>query len=50
LFTDGLALQTRWSGAPRWSLVAPNEIELAEVIYGPFSAGYSGNAMGGVSI
>ena len=52
VFADGLPLhyllQTRWSGSPRWSLIAPNEIELAEVIYGPFSAEYSGNAMGGV--
>jgi len=52
VFADGLPLhyllQTRWSGSPRWSLIAPNEIEMAEVIYGPFSAEYSGNAMGGV--
>ena len=52
VFADGLPLhyllQTRWSGSPRWSLVGPNEIESAEVIYGPYSAEYSGNAMGGV--
>jgi iron complex outermembrane receptor protein len=52
VFTDGVPLhnplQTRWNGAPRWSLVAPEEIESAEVIYGPFSAEYSGNSMGGV--
>ena len=52
VFTDGVPLhnpvQTRWNGAPRWSLVSPDEIESAEVIYGPFSAEYSGNAMGGV--
>ena len=52
VFADGLPLhyllQTRWNGAPRWSLVGANEIESAEVIYGPFSAEYSGNAMGGV--
>ncbi len=52
VFADGLPLhyllQTRWSGSPRWSLVGPNEIETAEVIYGPYSAEYSGNAMGGV--
>ena len=41
-------LQTSFSGAPRWSLIAPDEIATAEVIYGPFSAEYSGNAMGGV--
>ncbi len=52
VFTDGVPLhnplQTRWNGAPRWSLVSPDEIESAEVIYGPFSAEYSGNSMGGV--
>jgi iron complex outermembrane receptor protein len=52
VYADGVPLnnplQTRWDGAPRWSLVAPNEVESAEVVYGPFSAEYSGNAMGGV--
>lgn len=52
VFVDGMPLhyhlQTRWSGAPRWSLVSPSEIAYVDVIYGPFSAEYSGNAMGGV--
>ncbi len=52
VYADGVPLsnplQTRWDGAPRWSLVAPEEVTSAEVIYGPFSAEYSGNAMGGV--
>ncbi len=52
VYTDGVPLhnpvQTRWNGAPRWSLVAPDEVESAEVIYGPFSAEYGGNSMGGV--
>ena len=52
VFAGGVPLhnpvQTRWNGAPRWSLVAPNEVESAEVVYGPFSAEHSGNAMGGV--
>ena len=52
VFADGMPLhyhlQTRWSGAPRWSVVAPNELEKLEVIYGPYSAEYAGNAMGGV--
>jgi iron complex outermembrane receptor protein len=52
VFADGVPLhnpmQTRWNGAPRWSLVAPDEVLSAEVIYGPFSAEHSGNAMGGV--
>ncbi len=52
VFADGLPLhsllETRWSGAPRWGLVAADETKAVEVVYGPFSAEYSGNAMGGV--
>ena len=52
VYADGLPLhyllETRWNGAPRWGLVAADEMQSAEVIYGPFSAEYSGNAMGGV--
>lgn len=52
VFADGVPLhyflQTRWSGAPRWSLVSADEIAQVEVVYGPFSAEYGGNAMGGV--
>lgn len=36
--------------APRWSLVLPEEIERIDVIYGPYSALYSGNAMGAAVI
>ena len=52
VFADGLPLhnllQSRFNGAPRWSLVSPDETQAVEVVYGPFSAEYSGNAMGGV--
>ncbi len=52
VFVDGMPLhyhlQTRFSGSPRWSLVSAGEISEVEVLYGPFSAEYSGNAMGGV--
>lgn len=52
VFADGVPLhyflQSRWSGAPRWTMVSASEIAQVEVIYGPFSAEYSGNAMGGV--
>ncbi|WP_430460255.1 TonB-dependent receptor [Thalassolituus sp. LLYu03] len=52
VFADGLPLhyhlQTRYSGAPRWSVVAPSEVDNVEILYGPFSAQYAGNAMGGV--
>ncbi len=33
---------------PRWSMVAPAELQRVDVIYGPYSALYPGNAMGAV--
>ena len=52
VFADGVPLhyflESRFNGAPRWTLVSASEIAQVEVIYGPFSAEYSGNAMGGV--
>lgn len=38
------------ANSPRWSLVLPEEIERIDVIYGPYSALYSGNAMGAAVI
>jgi len=34
--------------APRWGMVAPEEIERVDVMYGPFSAAYPGNSAGAV--
>ncbi len=52
VFADGVPLhyllQTRWSGAPRWTMVSASEIAQVEILYGPFSAEYSGNSIGGV--
>ena len=52
VFADGVPLhyllQTRWNGAPRWTMVSASEIAQVEVLYGPFSAEFSGNSMGGV--
>ncbi|MEY3122550.1 MAG: hypothetical protein RI993_1375 [Pseudomonadota bacterium] len=52
VFADGIPLhnhlQASFNGAPRWSMVGPNEIDVVDVVYGPFSAEYSGNAIGGV--
>ena len=52
VFADGVPLhyllQSRWAGAPRWTLVSASEIAQVETHYGPFSAEYGGNAMGGV--
>lgn len=33
---------------PRWGMVTPEEIERADVMYGPFSAIYPGNSVGAV--
>jgi iron complex outermembrane receptor protein len=35
-------------GAPRWGLVAPEEIQRIDFLYGPFAAMYPGNSVGGV--
>src|SRR5205085_735387 len=35
---------------PRWGMAAPEEIARIDVIYGPLSALYSGNAMGAVVV
>ncbi|SFO04020.1 TonB-dependent receptor [Nitrosospira briensis] len=52
VYADGLPLhnflQASFNGAPRWSLVGPNEIDAVDIVYGPFSAEYSGNSIGGV--
>ena len=34
--------------SPRWGMVSPEEIERVDVLYGPFSAAYPGNAIGAV--
>ncbi len=42
------SLQYTYNGSPRWGLIGPGEIKSVDVLSGPFSAEYSGNAMGGV--
>ena len=37
-------------GAPRWGLIAPEEIDRIDVLYGPFAAAYPGNSMGAVML
>ncbi len=52
VYADGILLSNYLgNGAaftPRWGLVAPEEIERVEVLYGPFSAAYPGNSVGAV--
>lgn len=51
IYADGVLLSAfiannNGNGSPRWMLVAPEEIEQVEVLYGPFSAAYPGNGIG----
>lgn len=50
VYADGLLLSNllgnSFSFAPRWSMVAPDEIDRVDVIYGPYSALYPGNSLG----
>ena len=52
IYADGILLSNLLgNGAdftPRWGLVTPEEIERVDVLYGPFSAAYSGNSVGAV--
>ena len=52
VFADGVPLhyllQSRWNGAPRWTMVSASEIAQVETLYGPFNAEHSGNSIGGV--
>lgn len=52
LYADDLLLSNllgnSYSFPPRWGLVSPSEISRVDVMYGPFSALYPGNSMGGV--
>lgn len=51
-YADGILLSNLLgngaSFTPRWGLVTPEEIERVDVLYGPFSAAYSGNSVGAV--
>ncbi|WP_404423934.1 TonB-dependent receptor [Nibricoccus sp. IMCC34717] len=51
VLADGIPLSnflgTGFGNSPRWFLVAPDEIEKIAVSYGPYSALYAGNSIGG---
>ena len=51
VLADGILLSnflgTGFGNAPRWFLIAPEEIAKVAVIYGPFSSLYAGNSIGG---
>ncbi|WP_345971871.1 TonB-dependent receptor [Sulfurimonas diazotrophicus] len=48
VLVDGIALNDAFSGAVNWSSIAVDDIDQIEVVSGPFSSLYGGNAMGGV--
>lgn len=52
VYADGILLSNLLgNGAtftPRWGLVTPEEIQRVDVLYGPFSAAYSGNSVGAI--
>ncbi|MEA3032467.1 MAG: iron complex outerrane recepter protein, partial [Sphingomonadales bacterium] len=53
IYADGILLSAlignnNSSASPRWFMVAPEEIERVDVLYGPFSAAYPGNSIGAV--
>lgn len=53
IYADGVLLSALIGNnnsfaSPRWGMVAPDEIERIDIIYGPFSAAYPGNSIGAV--
>lgn len=48
VFMDGYLLSNFLGrfDAPRWNMIAPEEIERIDVLYGPYSAIYPGNSIG----
>ncbi|AXB77696.1 TonB-dependent receptor [Novosphingobium sp. P6W] len=47
-FTVSNFLGNSFAYAPKWGVVGPGEVEQFDVVYGPYSARYAGNSMGGV--
>ncbi len=47
MYVDGIPLhnpvQTKWNGAPKWNLIAPNALESATIFYGPYSTEHKGS-------
>ncbi len=53
IYADGVLLSAlignnNSTASPRWGMVAPEEVEAVQVLYGPFSAAYAGNSIGAV--
>ena len=50
MLISALIANNNTNGAPRWGLVSPEEIKGIDMLYGPYSAAYPGNSMGGVML
>jgi outer membrane receptor protein involved in Fe transport len=48
ILLDGQPINNGYSGAVNWTALALSEVDRVEVVRGPFSSLYGGNAMGGV--
>ena len=54
IYADGILLSSLLAnnnsntGSPLWKTISPGEIERMDMLYGPYSAAYAGNSMGGV--
>lgn len=54
IYADGVLLSTlinnnNGNGSPQWFMVAPQEIDRIDVMYGPFAAEFPGNSYGAVT-
>jgi iron complex outermembrane receptor protein len=54
VYADGILLSAlvnnnNQNGSPQWFMVAPQEIDRIDVLYGPFAAAYPGNSYGAVA-
>lgn len=47
-FTVSNFLGNSFGFSPKWGVVGPGEVEQFDIVYGPYSARYAGNSMGGV--
>ncbi len=48
ILLDGMPLNNSYTGAVNWTGIPMSEVDRIEVVRGPFSSLYGGNAMGGV--
>lgn len=47
-FTVSNFLGNSFGFAPKWGIVGPGEVAQFDIVYGPYSARYAGNSMGGL--